>query len=85
MNVFTDRVRVLHLNAGNLYGGVESILVAIAKLRDRCPTMEPSFALCEEGRLSQELTGAGVPVSTPGALRDRRRGGSVSVAIGSLP
>jgi glycosyltransferase involved in cell wall biosynthesis len=54
--------KVLHINSGNLYGGVESILVTLARLRDLCPGMEPHFALCHQGRLSRELAEAGVPV-----------------------
>jgi glycosyltransferase involved in cell wall biosynthesis len=53
---------MLHVNYGNLYGGVETILVTLARLRQLCPVMEPSFALFEEGRLSQELKATGVPV-----------------------
>jgi glycosyltransferase involved in cell wall biosynthesis len=67
-----ERSRVLHVNSGNLYGGVESILVTLARLRDLCPTMEPHFALCHQGRLSLELTEAGVPVFELGKVRISR-------------
>ncbi|HTR35364.1 MAG TPA: glycosyltransferase family 4 protein [Bryobacteraceae bacterium] len=63
------RVRVLHLHAGNLYGGVETLLVAMARLQHLCPGMEPHFALCYSGRLSIELTAAGVPVHMLGEVR----------------
>ena len=66
------RISVLHVNSGNLYGGVESILATLAALRDLCPDMEPQFALCQEGRLSRELRGAGAPVHTLGAVRISR-------------
>jgi glycosyltransferase involved in cell wall biosynthesis len=62
-------VRVLHLHAGNLYGGVETLLVTLANLRRLCPAMEPHFALCFEGRLSRELVSAGVPVHMLGRVR----------------
>src|ERR1700687_6346715 len=65
----TAGVRVLHLNAGNLYGGVETVLVTLARLRHLCPTMEPHFGLCYEGRLSRELAAAGVPVHLLGPAR----------------
>ena len=39
-------MRVLHINAGNLYGGVETLLVTLARFRVLCPGMDPSFALC---------------------------------------
>ena len=55
-------MRVLHVYSGNLYGGVETLLVTLARCRDLRPTMEPHFALCFEGRLSKELLAAGVPV-----------------------
>ena len=64
-----DRMRILHLHAGNLYGGVETLLVTLANLRHLCPTMEPHFALCFEGRLSRELTSAGIPVHLLGRVR----------------
>ena len=67
-----ERLRVLHVNCGNLYGGVETILVTLARLRNLCPAMEPCFALCEEGRLSQELISAGVPVYMLGKVRISR-------------
>ncbi|MET0648722.1 MAG: glycosyltransferase, partial [Pyrinomonadaceae bacterium] len=48
-------MRVLHVHSGNLYGGVETMLSTVARRRDACPGMEPHFALCFEGRLSEEL------------------------------
>jgi glycosyltransferase involved in cell wall biosynthesis len=66
------RLRLLHVNSGNMYGGVETILVTLARLRHLCPAMEPSFALCHEGRLSQELRAAGVPVFILGGVRIHR-------------
>jgi glycosyltransferase involved in cell wall biosynthesis len=65
-------LRVLHVNGGNLFGGVETILVTLARLRDGCPNMESHFALCHEGRLSRELIGAGAPVHLVGNVRISR-------------
>lgn len=65
-------VRVLHINSGNLYGGVESILLTLARCRDKCSTMESHFALCHEGRLSSELKEAGAPVHILGRARISR-------------
>jgi glycosyltransferase involved in cell wall biosynthesis len=65
-------MRVLHLYAGNLYGGIETMLVTLARCRHLCPQMEPHFALCFEGRLSQELREAGSPVHLLGATRFSR-------------
>jgi len=61
--------RILHLHSGNLYGGVETLLVTLANLRGLCPGMEPHFALCFEGRLSRELSSTGVPVHQLGRVR----------------
>jgi glycosyltransferase involved in cell wall biosynthesis len=66
------RSRILHINNGNLYGGVETILVTLARLRSLCPAMESHYALCEEGRLSHELAEAGAPVYTLGTVRISR-------------
>jgi glycosyltransferase involved in cell wall biosynthesis len=61
--------RVLHVNAGNLYGGVETLLTTLARFRHLCPDMEPHFAVCYEGRLSRELVAAGAPVHFLGCAR----------------
>lgn len=49
---------VLHVYAGNLFGGVERMLISLATLGDH-----PHFALCFEGKLSHALQGAGAPVT----------------------
>lgn len=65
-------MKVLHLYAGNLYGGIETLLVTLARQRHLCPEMEPHFGLCFRGRLWDELTAAGVPVHDLGAVRFSR-------------
>ncbi len=65
-------VRVLHLHSGNLYGGVETLLVTLANLRHLCPAMEPHFAVCFEGRFSGEIRSTGVPVYDLGEVRISR-------------
>jgi glycosyltransferase involved in cell wall biosynthesis len=65
-------MRVLHVSSGNLYGGVETALVALARFRNFCPAMEPEFALCFEGRLSKELLETGVKVHQLGEVRTRK-------------
>ncbi len=64
-------MRVLHVYAGNLYGGVESMLATFARERGRVPEMEPRFALCFEGRLSAELRELGTPPEMLGGARLR--------------
>ena len=55
-----EPITVLHAHAGNLYGGVETAMVTLARhphhLRHR-------FALCYDGRLAAELRRAGAEVS----------------------
>jgi glycosyltransferase involved in cell wall biosynthesis len=66
------RLRVLHLSAGNMYGGVETLLHTLAQYHHLCPGMEAHFALCFEGRLSRELTATGVPLHNLGGVRISR-------------
>jgi glycosyltransferase involved in cell wall biosynthesis len=65
-------VKVLHLYSGNLYGGIERLLVTMARLRHLVPELEPEFALCFRGRVWDELTEAGVPVHDLGPVRFSR-------------
>ncbi len=62
-------MKVLHVYAGNLFGGIETLLVTLARQRDLCPEMEPQFALCFEGRLSQELATTGVKIHQLGGVK----------------
>jgi len=63
---------VLHLAAGNLYGGIERIVSECAISRELCPAMMPSFAVCFEGRLSEELDASGSPCVRIGGARMSR-------------
>jgi glycosyltransferase involved in cell wall biosynthesis len=65
-------MRVCHVNSGNLYGGVETLLVTLARQRDLCPEMEPAFAVCFAGKLEADLRDAGVRVARLGDVRVRR-------------
>lgn len=60
---------MLHINAGNLFGGVETYLVTLAESRGLAPGTEPEYALCFPGRQRDELLAAGVPVHDLGAVR----------------
>ena len=64
-------MRVLHICSGNLYGGVETIQVTLARHRDDCPEIDLHFTVCFEGRLKTELAASGVPVHNLGAVRAR--------------
>jgi glycosyltransferase involved in cell wall biosynthesis len=68
----TPPLRVLHVHSGNIYGGVETMLLTQARSRDLCPAMELSFALCFTGRLSEELTTLGADVYQLGQVRIRQ-------------
>lgn len=65
-------MKVLHLYAGNLFGGVETFLIALAQQRHLCPEMEPHFGLCFEGRLSETLAAANVSVFLLGDVKVSR-------------
>jgi glycosyltransferase involved in cell wall biosynthesis len=64
-------VRLLHVHSGNLYGGVETVLLALERSRTLCPQMHPEFALCFEGRVAAELRQAGARVYIVGPVRAR--------------
>ena len=64
-------MKVLHVYAGNLFGGIETLLVTLARERHLCPGMEPQFAICFEGRLSVDLVETGAKVHQLGTVRLR--------------
>ncbi|MFZ2061870.1 MAG: glycosyltransferase [Candidatus Binatus sp.] len=64
--------RVLHIGSGNLYGGVETFMVTLARYRGSCPALEQQFAVCFEGRLKRELLVAGATVHDLGEVRVRQ-------------
>jgi len=61
----------MHIVSGRLYGGVETLLVTLARCRNLCAAMEPEFALCFDGRLREELAETGAPVHLLGEVRAR--------------
>jgi glycosyltransferase involved in cell wall biosynthesis len=65
-------IEVLHVCAGNMYGGIERIVSECAMSRERCPAMSPRFAVCFEGRLSEELDASGAACARLGAARMSR-------------
>lgn len=64
-------IRVLHVAAGNLFGGVESVLVTLARHRTACPEMEPQFSVCFAGPLQEKLADAGARVHHLGSVSAR--------------
>lgn len=65
-------VRVLHLAAGNLFGGVETFLLTLARHRELTPDLESHFGVCFPGRLREELTRTGCSVHDLEPVRIRR-------------
>jgi glycosyltransferase involved in cell wall biosynthesis len=65
-------MNVLHICPGNLFGGVESMLLTLARSRDVCPACRPHFAVCYGRRLSSGLKALGVGVEVLGAVRVSR-------------
>jgi glycosyltransferase involved in cell wall biosynthesis len=61
-------MRVLHVYSGNLYGGIEAILLAL-HVEHRSAQFRHEFALCFEGRLTDELRAAGASTHHLGAVR----------------
>ena len=64
--------RVLHVHSGNLWGGVETMLVTIVEHERRVSRMVSEFALCHDGRLAERLEAAGAAVHILGDVRFRR-------------
>jgi glycosyltransferase involved in cell wall biosynthesis len=64
-------MKVLHIGSGNLFGGIETLLVTMARERRLCPDLKPHFSICFENRLSRELRATGAPVDYLGEVRIR--------------
>ncbi len=56
------KLRALHINSGNMLGGVESVLLTLAEFASTCPDFEQEFALAFEGRFADSLRAAGAKV-----------------------
>ncbi|MBD2692162.1 glycosyltransferase [Anabaena catenula] len=65
-------MKVLHVYAGNLFGGIETLLVTLAKEQSLCSQMQHHFALCFEGRLAKELRNLSAKVHLLGKVRISR-------------
>lgn len=65
-------MRVLHIYSGNLFGGIETMLVTFARAQVLVPELQHEFALTFPGRLADELTAAGAEVHDLGAVRASR-------------
>ena len=65
-------MKVLHISAGAVWGGVERVLVTLARERGYAPDMQPHFAVCFRERLSHDLRMARAPVDYLGEVRASR-------------
>ncbi len=63
-------LRVLHAHSGNLYGGIEAMLLTL--VRSRHAASEHGFALCFPGRFDDELRQSGAEVEQLGPARFSR-------------
>ncbi|MBD2503652.1 glycosyltransferase family 4 protein [Anabaena azotica] len=62
-------MKILHIYSGNLFGGIETLLVTLAKEQSLCMQMQHHFALCFEGRLAHELRSFGAKIHSLGKVR----------------
>lgn len=67
----SERLRVLHLQSGRQYGGIQRMLVCLAESRAEFLAIEPVFALCYQEQLSEELAACGADVRDLGPARVR--------------
>jgi len=65
-------MRVLQINSGNLYGGVEVLLHTLAQERHRAPQLQLEFALCYDGKIAQQLRAQNCPVHLLSPVRFSR-------------
>jgi glycosyltransferase involved in cell wall biosynthesis len=63
--------RFVHLTAGNMFGGIETLLVTLACTRALAAPAETTFAVCFDGRLAETLRATGAEVVILGAVRAR--------------
>lgn len=68
----THPLRVLHAHSGNVYGGVETLLVSLVRYQAYAPELTWRFALTAAGRLSDELTALGAAPAIVGVVRASR-------------
>ncbi|NES99913.1 MAG: glycosyltransferase [Sphaerospermopsis sp. SIO1G2] len=62
-------MKVLHIYAGNLFGGIETLLITLIKQQYLCSQMYHHFALCFEGRLAHELRTLNAKVNILGKVK----------------
>ena len=64
--------RILHVYSGNLFGGIEALLLTLAGAEQLESGVHSDYALCFEGRLSRELEHRGARVHGLGEVKLRQ-------------
>lgn len=67
-----EKLRVLHVQNGRMYGGIQRMLVCIAAERAHAPEMEPVFALCFDEEVAADLAAVGAQVEILGPVQTSR-------------
>jgi glycosyltransferase involved in cell wall biosynthesis len=70
-------MRIVHVASGRLFGGVEQMLVTIARERAATPEVDVAFAVAAPGRLEDALASTGAAVHALGDVRLSRPGSIV--------
>ena len=65
-------MNVLHVHSGNMFGGVERMLVTLAPATAGVAPLHSSYALCFDGQVGAALTAGGATVYPLGPVRARR-------------
>lgn len=65
-------MRILHIYSGNLFGGIETMLVTFARAQATVPELRHEFALTFPGRLADDLAATGALVHQLGTVRVSR-------------
>ncbi len=65
-------LRVLHVHSGNLFGGVERVMLSLSGVDPAVVPLQHEFALCFPGRLERELKERGARVHPLGEVRARK-------------
>lgn len=62
-------MQVVHVASGRLFGGIEQMLLTIARERELTPTVSVTFGVAAPGRLEEELRSSGADVTALGDVR----------------
>ena len=62
-------MHVVHVASGRLFGGIEQMLLTLARERALTPTVSVTFAVAAPGRLEEELRSSGADVTALGDVR----------------